>query len=191
MGCAPLSTNERQFGDSVSKRRRKCWGRLTVCKRCTREFKTNSGNHLYCSHECRTGRVTKALVAHRMKQESPFQNKTILRPSSNLKTYNAILIAKSRPPQTFAQKERVKQYQSGQDFYQSQAWRMLRFEAFIKYGRRCMCCGAKPPQVILHVDHVKPRSQYPELELDIRNVQILCEVCNIGKSNRHQTDFRK
>ncbi|MFC6439812.1 HNH endonuclease [Bowmanella sp. JS7-9] len=34
---------------------------------------------------------------------------------------------------------------------------------------------------MLHVDHVKPRAKFPELALDINNLQILCETCNLGK----------
>ena len=75
-------------------------------------------------------------------------------------------------------------------FYESREWRALRYKALIQHGRQCQCCGAKPPQIILHVDHIKPRSIHPELELDIDNLQILCEDCNLGKSNKDDTDFR-
>lgn len=76
------------------------------------------------------------------------------------------------------------------DFYYSREWRALRYKALVKHGRQCQCCGAKPPQIVLHVDHIKPRSLHPELELDLDNLQILCEDCNLGKSNKDDTDFR-
>ena len=50
-----------------------------------------------------------------------------------------------------------------------------------------MVCGSTER---IHVDHIKPRSKYPELELDINNLQVLCEDCNIGKSNIDETDWR-
>lgn len=75
------------------------------------------------------------------------------------------------------------------EFYKSDAWQKLRFEAFRRYGRRCLLCGQMPPNVILHVDHVKPRMTHPELELDIENLQILCEDCNKGKGAT-TADFR-
>lgn len=81
-------------------------------------------------------------------------------------------------------------YKAHKEFYQTDEWRRLRYQALIKLGRKCQCCGAKPPAVILHVDHIKPRSKYPELELDLSNLQILCEDCNLGKSNLDDTDFR-
>lgn len=76
-------------------------------------------------------------------------------------------------------------------FYQSQAWRMLRYQALKLYGSKCACCGRKPPGVLLHVDHVKPVRNFPELALEIENLQILCEDCNIGKGAWDETDWRK
>ena len=75
-------------------------------------------------------------------------------------------------------------------FYESREWRELRYEALKKYGRKCLCCGQQPPEVILHVDHIKPRSKFPELELEISNLQILCKDCNLGKSNKDCIDYR-
>lgn len=77
------------------------------------------------------------------------------------------------------------------DFYSSRAWKLLRYQAFEKYGNRCQCCGARPEDgIALHVDHVVPRSKKPELALDLNNLQILCEDCNIGKLNQWDTDWR-
>lgn len=73
-------------------------------------------------------------------------------------------------------------------FYETREWRKLRFQALLKYGRKCLCCNATDK--VLHVDHVKPRSKFPELELDINNLQILCEDCNMGKGGWSQEDFR-
>jgi len=35
-----------------------------------------------------------------------------------------------------------------------------------------------------HVDHIKPKSKYPDLAYDKTNLQVLCEECNIGKGAR-------
>lgn len=75
-------------------------------------------------------------------------------------------------------------------FYNSRAWRTLRYQALCMYGGKCQCCGATAETAILHVDHIKPRSKHPELELEITNLQVLCETCNMGKSNRDSTDWR-
>lgn len=77
-------------------------------------------------------------------------------------------------------------------FYHQDAWRELRYKAIkvhIKInGRKCLLCFRE--NVELHVDHIKPRSKYPELELDPNNFQVLCKDCNLGKSNKDETDFR-
>ena len=39
----------------------------------------------------------------------------------------------------------------------------------------------------MHVDHVKPRSKFPELALDLSNLQVLCNLCNVAKSNVDMT----
>lgn len=76
-------------------------------------------------------------------------------------------------------------------FYSSREWRALRVKALLKNGRKCCLCGASPKTgIVLHVDHIKPRSLYPELELDLENLQILCEDCNLGKSNKYEDDWR-
>lgn len=80
---------------------------------------------------------------------------------------------------------------SGVNFYSSKEWRELRVKALVKYGRKCCLCGRGVEDgIILHVDHIKPRSKRPDLELDISNLQILCEDCNLGKSNRYSEDWR-
>lgn len=75
-------------------------------------------------------------------------------------------------------------------FYASSKWRELRYKALVINGTKCQCCGSMPPNVVLHVDHIKPRSLRPDLELELNNLQILCEACNLGKMNRDDTDFR-
>ncbi|MCH9024334.1 MAG: HNH endonuclease [candidate division Zixibacteria bacterium] len=78
------------------------------------------------------------------------------------------------------------------DFYSSKEWRSLRYRVLRKYSAECMCCGRskKNDGVVIHVDHIKPRSKYPYLALDFKNLQLLCEDCNLGKSNIDETDWR-
>ena len=73
-------------------------------------------------------------------------------------------------------------------FYLTVEWRELRHRVLYHYGRSCMACGAT--KVELHVDHIKPISKYPELKMEISNLQVLCKKCNMDKSNKHQTDYR-
>jgi 5-methylcytosine-specific restriction endonuclease McrA len=66
-----------------------------------------------------------------------------------------------------------------------------RYQAIMIHGGVCQCCGRRPtPDNPLHVDHIKPRSKFPELALDTDNLQSLCRKCNIGKSNLDCSDWR-
>lgn len=76
-------------------------------------------------------------------------------------------------------------------FLESYRWKQLRYDAIKKYGNSCQCCGASVKTgAVLNVDHIKPRKLFPQLALDIDNLQILCSECNQGKGNRDQTDWR-
>ena len=74
------------------------------------------------------------------------------------------------------------------EFYLSQKWRGLRNETLKVYGRKCMKCGTTEGRI--HVDHIKPKSKYPELCFEFDNLQILCEDCNNTKGNVDETDYR-
>jgi 5-methylcytosine-specific restriction endonuclease McrA len=64
--------------------------------------------------------------------------------------------------------------------------------ALKKYGPKCMCCGTTPKHgAVMNVDHIKSRKFYPELALELSNLQILCNDCNHGKGNWDQTDWRQ
>ena len=94
-------------------------------------------------------------------------------------------------PSTVAWLPRDEWEKQTQKFYNSQAWKETRYEVLRRDGGACQCCGARASDgVRIHVDHVKPRSKYPELQLDINNLQVLCEDCNFGKSNYYNDDWR-
>jgi hypothetical protein len=75
-------------------------------------------------------------------------------------------------------------------FYQTKEWRTLRYHVIRKYGNVCMCCGKSPKDgAIIEVDHIMPRSSFPEYALAEHNLQVLCAVCNSGKSNIYMDDW--
>ena len=101
------------------------------------------------------------------------------------------IAAKKRKEEKRAKKSSKYSYKSSNAFYDSREWRTLRYSALKLHGAKCQCCNAtREDGVKLHVDHIKPRSKYPELELELSNLQILCEDCNLGKSAWDQTDWR-
>lgn len=136
-----------------------------ICPVCRKDYQSKDarvGNHVgYCSLEC-SGGQGKSCVRKKDKKKKTRQ-------LNRQKNINAVL---------------------SKDFYLCQGWREVRYKALRKFGFKCLACGRKPPSVVLHVDHIKPRSKFPELELSLENLQILCEDCNMGKLNHFDDDLR-
>lgn len=54
-----------------------------------------------------------------------------------------------------------------------------RFEVFKRDGFACQYCGAHPPSVLLHADHITAVANDGDNEMD--NLVTACEACNLGK----------
>ncbi len=69
-----------------------------------------------------------------------------------------------------------------------------RYEVLKRANKRCELCGVQDgdqgyaDRLPLHVDHIVPRSEGGSNRIE--NLQVLCMACNLGKSNRDDTDFR-
>ena len=62
----------------------------------------------------------------------------------------------------------------------------LRAKVLLRDGATCRLCGARPEDgAKLHVDHIKPWSKGGETLME--NLQILCDKCNVGKSNLEES----
>lgn len=60
----------------------------------------------------------------------------------------------------------------------------LRYKVLLRDNFTCVQCGASPAKeqnVQLHIDHIIPWSKNGETVLE--NLQTLCSICNLGKSN--------
>lgn len=145
------------------------------------------GHEHYCSKRCLAIRL-KLKEIRKKEDEQLFKIREIAKKNkqfSKKALKKQRKLKKQRERQLARAQNKIKSY----EFFKSDVWRRLRFEAIELYGNVCQCCGRHPPSVILHVDHIKPRSLYPQLALDINNLQILCEDCNIGKGTK-ENDFR-
>lgn len=79
-----------------------------------------------------------------------------------------------------AQLDAMPHRRAGHAWYKSQAWLRLRARV-LKEEPVCRECGDR---LATHVDHIRPRRDFPELALDRSNLQGLCEQCHNRKSGR-------
>lgn len=64
--------------------------------------------------------------------------------------------------------------------YSPAEWAEARRDTFATHGRVCWRCAGYAAQV----DHVKPKSLFPELALVRSNLRPICWPCNRAKNNR-------
>jgi 5-methylcytosine-specific restriction endonuclease McrA len=91
-----------------------------------------------------------------------------------------------------ARAERLRE-QKAKSFYNSFAWRKVRYQFLRTQPRplRCAVCGRSTADgVTLCVDHVKSVKRYPELRLNSSDLQVLCNECNLGKGSQFADDWR-
>ena len=90
-----------------------------------------------------------------------------------------------------ARRERLRLV-SDKEFCSSREWLQLRARALEKYGCKCMICGQSPKEhgVVIEVTPIKPRQDYSVRQLDINNVQLICEGCLQGRGSKYETDWR-
>ncbi|HOF42054.1 MAG TPA: HNH endonuclease signature motif containing protein [Candidatus Hydrogenedentes bacterium] len=62
----------------------------------------------------------------------------------------------------------------------------LRFDVFKRDSFKCQYCGASAPDVLLHVDHIKPVAAGGTN--DITNLITSCASCNLGKRDKPLDD---
>lgn len=93
------------------------------------------------------------------------------------------------PPRTAATPENYRKTRDA--FLASAEWRRLRYATLVRYGAKCLACGAdRRSGAAMHVDHIKPMWTHWDLRADPENLQVLCEDCNLGKGAGDTTDWR-
>ena len=65
-------------------------------------------------------------------------------------------------------------------FYHSAAWQAVRKMVLLRDVYTCALC--KQLTESPHVDHIKSREHYPQLELEPSNLRCLCHACHSRKT---------
>lgn len=104
---------------------------------------------------------------------------------------------KPQPPLSFEMRQKMSAARKGElsvnwqggitaiqnEIRNSLEYRLWREAVFERDDYTCVCCGAKfikgvTGRVILHVDHIKSFSEFPELRFEINNGRTLCYDCH-------------
>ena len=146
------------------------------------ELNPSRANYLITQSELRLARVSNKKRKEKYLQEKINASRKQSKPKNKSGKVKILYVTSyPEPPR----------YMAGMksDFYQTREWKELRWKVIEKSKGVCVVCGRskKSHGVIMHVDHIKPRSKFPDLELNIDNLQLLCEDCNIGKGARIQS----
>lgn len=109
---------------------------------------------------------------------------TILKKLSEVQAQIDILDADKDKPDPLNAQEPIK-IKRGKSparlFVDSKEWKQLREKARHLLPPVCVRCESVYD---LQVDHIFPKSKYPDLALKLSNLQILCRKCNFAKSNK-------
>ena len=93
-------------------------------------------------------------------------------------------------PNIFKQvlKDTKEEFQKNENFYSSPEWRELREQVLNFQPHICYICDKFIDHDFdLTVDHVKPKSKYPDLSLELSNLKIACRSCNSAKGNKDKS----
>jgi hypothetical protein len=99
----------------------------------------------------------------------------------------------TKPSENKKPKKKKSKPKDAGKFYKSWEWKQIRYEVLRERGNRCELCGVSPSDTFhgyLVVDHIQSVRKHPEKRLDKSNLQILCNDCNMGKSDKYHDDWR-
>lgn len=114
-----------------------------------------------------------------MNREGEFLGKLISDLLKATKQTDSIMSALSSRKQAIQQyyKPRAK-FERWRDSTDGQAWKA------IKYKQQQGCCAICRCKIELkgsHIDHIRPLSKFPDLAVELSNLQIACPSCNTSK----------
>ncbi len=86
--------------------------------------------------------------------------------------------------------ERKKRIEEAKLFYSSPEWLKTRELVIKEEGHTCSECHKRiNKKSDITVDHILPRSKYPDLALKRDNLRVLCRSCNSSKGDREESEL--
>lgn len=156
---------------------------MNYCKTCGKETYRPVAFD-YCSAKCRENLLSPPiLVRSNVRQKDGSIKLTIRKHRKNNKNKRITL----QDLIDNLDKPRIKVLSKSNAFIARPEWKALRLQVINHYGANCMRCGSVDN---INVDHIRPKSKYPELALDFDNLQVLCWSCNKEKNVHDETDYR-
>lgn len=85
--------------------------------------------------------------------------------------------------------ERSRALQERERFYSSAEWLAVRKQVIEEDGQTCAeCARTIHDRHDITVDHIQPRSKFPEFALSRENLRVLCRQCNSRKGSKDWLD---
>lgn len=94
---------------------------------------------------------------------------------------------KEKPIKTYYVKKPKAAKKPKREYYTAKEWATTRTVVFARDGRICHMCG----NVATHIDHLLPKSKYPELALNLDNLKPACKDCNFTKLDIVKEEYLK
>jgi 5-methylcytosine-specific restriction endonuclease McrA len=75
-----------------------------------------------------------------------------------------------------------KQFELWRSSLDGKTWKS---QQYTKQQGKCAICQHPMPLKGSHIDHIKPIANYPDLALDLNNLQLTCSYCNLSKGTKN------
>lgn len=163
-----VSVNKKISTYELHENLRQVWlklGRQPTCD----ELKRPLSRHSYSSYQKRFGSWCSALAEFERFMNLPAGERKAIRARE--------LASEEKSPKRKIKSRRVHRTKRAVSYH-------MRYKVLRRDNHACRSCGRSPANergVKLHIDHIMPWSKGGETVLD--NLQVLCDVCNLGKSN--------
>ena len=101
-----------------------------------------------------------------------------------------MIASKKWKKQSEEHKRKNREANSWEKWNKRQWWKIIYWkkQALKRDDYNCKKCWLREPEIMV-VDHIKPKSIFPELSIDINNLQTLCPNCHARKTIKEKKQW--